>query len=291
MLSCSHDLKSGIRNTFMIIPKLKYYVRFIVAALVVSLFMFPIFWFGLTAIKPRWAIFNKDRVVWFDFLPTVENFQMVWFGSGVFSIVESMLSSIMIAFGSTLITLAVSVPAAFSFSRLGFRGQQWVLAGLLSQRFMPPIAVVIPIFFIFHNIGLRDTHAGVMIAHAVINTPIAVLIIKSFFDDIPREIDDMSIIDGASRFQSFWHIMLPTVRGGVAATAILCFVFSWTEFLLSLFLTSSIRTLPVRISLFDAGSQVNLIAATGMSAIIPGLLFILLVQKYLVRGLTMGSLK
>jgi len=151
--------------------------------------------------------------------------------------------------------------------------------------------VVIPIFFIFHNIGLRDTHAGVIIAHAVINTPIAVLIIKSFFDDIPREIDDMSIIDGASRFQSFWYIMLPTVRGGVAATAILCFVFSWTEFLLSLFLTSSIRTLPVRISLFDAGSQVNLIAATGMSAIIPGLLFILLVQKYLVRGLTMGSLK
>ncbi len=266
-------------------------LRYTAAGFVVSVFMFPILWFGLTAIKPRWAIFNKDQVVWFDFAPTLDSFSTVWFGPAVFQIRDSMLSSIFVATGSTFLALVIAVPAGFGLSRLCFRGRRWVLAGALAQRFLPPIAIIIPLFLIFHHYGLRDTHAGVILAHAVINSPLAVLLMKSFFDDIPGEIDSMGIIDGATRFQVFWHLLLPTVRGGVAATAVLCFIFSWTEFLLSLFLTSSIRTMPVRIALFDAGSQVNLIAATGMSAIIPGFLFILLVQRYLVRGLTMGALK
>ena len=278
------SLKVSMKN-------LRIHLRLVVSVLVVALFMFPLFWFALTAIKPRRAIFDKDQVVWFDFIPTTESFLTVWFGPGTFSISDSMLSSIVIATGSTFVALLVAVPAAFSLSRMGFRGRHWLLAGFLSQRFLPPIAIIIPLFFVFHNLGLRDTYTGMILAHAVINTPLAVLMMKSFFDDIPREIDDMSSIDGASRIQSFWYILLPTVRGGIAATAVLCFIFSWTEFLLSVFLTSSIRTMPVRISLFDAGSQINLIAAAGTSAIIPGFIFILLVQKYLVRGLTMGSLK
>ncbi len=265
--------------------------RYCAALLVVALFMFPIFWFALTAIKPRWAIFNKDQVIWFDFVPTIENFLAVWIGPSIFSIRESMLSSIIVASGSTVVVVIVSVPAAFGLSRIAFRGHRWFLAGTLAHRFLPPVAIIIPLFFIFHNLGLRDTHAGIILAHTLISMPVAVLLMKSFFDDIPREIDDMACIDGATRLQTFWCIILPTVRGGVAATAILCFIFSWTEFLLSLFLTSSIRTLPVRISLFDAGSQVSLIAATGTSALVPGFIFILLVQRYLVRGLTMGALK
>lgn len=279
------------RTSHMQLSKLETHLRFVFASLIVSLFMFPIFWFGLTAIKPRSAIFDKDHVVWFEFTPTLENFRMVWFGPDAVSINESILSSTTIACCSTLVVLSVSIPAAFCLSRFRFRGHQWAFPCLLLQRFLPPIAVIIPLVFIFHNLGLHDTHAGVILAHALINTPIAILIMKSFFDDIPREIDDISLLDGASRFQSFWYIMLPTVRGGIAVTAILCFVFSWTEFLLSLFLTSSIRTLPVGIALFDSGSQVNLIAATGISGIVPGLIFILLVQKQLVRGLTMGAMK
>lgn len=271
--------------------KMKTGLRYGAALFVVGLFMFPIFWFGLTSLKPRGAIFNKDTVIWFDFIPTLENYLRVWLGPSVFSIRESMLSSIVVAIGSTCLTLAISVPAAYSLSRIKFRRRQWFLFGVLMQRFLPPIAVIIPLFFIFHNLGLRDTHLGIILAHTLINIPIALLLMKSFFDDIHTNVDDMSFIDGASRIQSFWYILLPTVRGGVAATAVLCFIFSWTEFLLSLFLTSSIRTMPIRISLFDPGSQVGLIAATGTSAIIPGFIFILLVQKYLVRGLTMGALK
>jgi len=253
--------------------------------------MFPIFWFGLAAIKPRSALFNKDTVIWFDFVPSADSFLTVWFGPSVFSIREAMVSSIMISAGSTLLTILVSVPAAYSLSRMKFQGRQWILLGALLQRFLPPIAIIIPLYFIFSDLGLRDTHLSVTMAHACINIPIALLLMKSFFDDVSNHIDDMSFIDGATRFQSFWLIILPSVRGGVAATAVLCFIFSWTEFIVSLFLTSSIRTLPVRIALFDPGSQVSLIAATGISAIIPGFIFILWVQKHLARGLTMGALK
>lgn len=275
----------------MVFSHFKTGARYCTAMLVVALFMFPILWFALTAIKPRHAIFNKDQVVWFEFIPTIESFRVVWFGPTTLSIRESMVSSAIVALGSSLLVLVICVPAAFGLSRIAFRGHEWFLAGALAQRFLPPVAIIIPLFFIFHHLGLRDTHPGVILAHTLINAPIALLLMKSFFDEVPREIDDMACIDGATRLQTFLFVILPTVRGGVAATAVLCFIFSWTEFLLSLFLTSSIRTLPVRISLFDAGSQVSLIAATGTSAIIPGFIFILLAQKYLVRGLTMGALK
>ena len=275
----------------MALSILKNCLRYGVALLVVAVFMFPIFWFGLTAIKPRSAIFNKDGVVWFEFVPGFDHFLAIWFGPPVYSISKSMLSSVTVALGSTTLVLLITIPAAYSLSRFNFRGHRWLFYGALLQRFLPPIAIIIPLVFIFNGLGLRDTYSGVIAAHALINIPIALLLMKSFFDDISTNVDDMSFIDGATRLQSFWYIILPSVRGGVAATAVLCFIFSWTEFLLSLFLTSSIRTLPIRIALFDPGSQTHLIAATGVSAIIPGFIFIFLVQKYLVRGLTMGAIK
>ena len=265
--------------------------RYAAAVLTVATFIFPLFWFALTAIKPRATIFDKDNIIWFDFVPTLDNFSTVLFGPSAVAISQSLMSSIAIALLSTLLSLSISIPAAFALSRFRFPGRQWGVLSILSRRFLPPIAIVIPLFFIFYHAALWDTHVGVSIAHALINTPVAILIMKSFFDDVPTTIDDMAFIDGATRVQSFLYIVLPTVRTGVAATAVLCFIFSWTEFLLTLFLTSSIRTVPVRISLFDAGSQINLIAATGTLAIIPGFVFILLVQQYLVRGLTMGAIK
>jgi multiple sugar transport system permease protein len=168
-----------------------------------------------------------------------------------------------------------------------------VLFWILSQRMMPPIAVAIPIFFLFRDLGLRDTHLGLILAHTLINLPIAVLLMKSFLDDIPHELDEAAMIDGAGRFQCFRLIVLPLVKGGLAATAVLCFIFSWTEFLLSLQLTTSIRTLPVKISTFvtSTGTEWGFITALGSAALVPSLIFILLVQRHLVRGLTLGSLK
>jgi multiple sugar transport system permease protein len=287
------------------------WLRDVVAITVVALFMFPLFWWGLTSIKPMSAIFNKDEVVWFDFKPTLDNYRVTLlgksrselavetgntFGVGGASTYDSrqtIIDSIVIAIGSTALTILVGTLAAYALSRLDFRGRQGYLGWILAQRFLPPIAIIVPVVFMFHYAGLRDTHLGMILVHALINLPVAVLLMKSFIDDVPKEADEAAMIDGATRWQSFSKVVLPMVRGGVAASAVLVFIFSWTEFLLSLFLTTSIRTVPVKIQTFvtSTGNEWGFIAALGTAAAIPSFIFILLVQRHLVRGLTLGSLK
>jgi len=289
-------------------------IRYVLAISITMIFMFPIFWWGLTSIKPTNAIFNKDQVVWFDFEPTLVNYRVTVLGESpnqltdgstgtgntmgtsgesAFDGRKTIFDSIVVAVGSTIFTVFVAVGAAYALSRMAFRGNQLYLNWVLSHRFLPPIAIIIPIVFMFRDLGLRDTYLGLIMVHSLINLPIAVLLLKSFLDDVPKDVDQAAMIDGATRWQSFRLVVLPMIKGGIAATAVLCFVFSWTEFLLSLFLTSEIRTLPVKITTFvtSTGSEWGFISALGTSAMLPSFIFILLVQRHLVRGLTMGAIK
>lgn len=288
-------------------------LRDIAAIAVVGLFLFPLFWWVLASVKPYTAIFNKDGPVYFDFTPTLDNYRVTLMGvsraqlaieqgggiggtAGGGSSYDSrpaIWSSVQVALASTLLTMILATLAGYALSRMHFKGQQSFLFWVLSQRFMPAIAVAIPIFFMFRDMGLRDTHGGLILAHALINLPLAILLMKSFFDDVPKDVDEAAMIDGATRFQTFRRVVLPMVKGGMAATAVLTFIFSWTEFLISLQLTTSIRTIPVKISTFvtSTGTEWGFITALGTAAIVPSFLFILLVQKHLVRGLTLGSLK
>jgi multiple sugar transport system permease protein len=279
--------------------------------------MFPIFWWALTSIKPISAVFDKDRVNFFDFTPTFINYGVTLFGQSRSQIAideglgmgvagadaydsrMSILESVIVSIGATAITMGVAVFAAYAISRMAFRGRASYLNWVLGQRFMPPIAILIPLVSIYKVAGMRDTdnlymgYLGIMMIYALMNLPIAVLLMKSFFDDVPKDVDEAAMIDGATRWQTFRKVVLPMVKGGVAASAVLCFIFSWTEFLLSLFLTTDIRTVPVKIQTFvtSTGNEWGFIAALGTAAIIPSFIFILLVQKHLVRGLTLGSLK
>lgn len=283
-------------------------LRDVAAVLVVGIFMFPIFWWALASVKPLSALFSNPPV-FFDFTPTLDNYKVTLLGasrvtleggiggarggSSSYYSLPSIVDSVTVAVGSTVLAVTLATLAAFAISRMRFRGQQGFVFWVLSQRMMPPIAVAIPLFFMFRDMGLRDTVTGLVIAHTLINLPLAVLILKSFFDDVPQELDEAAMIDGASRFAVFRLVVLPLVKGGLAATAVLCFIFSWTEFLLSLQLTSSIRTIPVKISTFvtSTGTEWGFITALGTAALIPSFVFILLVQRHLVRGLTLGSLK
>jgi multiple sugar transport system permease protein len=291
--------------------------RDLMAVFVTALFAFPIFWWALTSIKPMSAIFDKDRVVWFDFTPTFINYAVTLFGQSRSQIAidegigmgvagadaydsrQSIIESIVISVGATAITMVVAVLAAYALSRMRFTGRTAYLNWVLGQRFMPPIAILVPLVMMFKLAGMRDTDnyylglIGLMLLYALINLPIALLLMKSFFDDIPKDVDEAAMIDGATRMQSFRKVVLPMVRGGIAAAAVLCFIFSWTEFLLSLFLTTDIRTVPVKIQTFvtSTGNEWGFIAALGTAAAIPSFIFILLVQRHLVRGLTLGSLK
>ena len=292
-------------------------IRDLAAVFVTALFMFPIFWWALTSIKPISAVFDKDRVVWFDFKPTLINYAVTLFGrsrsqlaiddglgmgvagADAYDSRSSLLDTVVVSIGATTITMLVAVLAAYALSRMQFRGRAAFLNWVLGQRFMPPIAIIFPLVLTFKFAGMRDTQnyylgwLSLMLIYSLMNLPIAVLLLKSFFDDVPKDVDEAAMIDGATRFQSFSKIVLPMVRGGVAAAAVLCFVFSWTEFLLSLFLTTDIRTVPVKIQTFvtSTGNEWGFITALGTASVIPGFIFILLVQRHLVRGLTLGSLK
>lgn len=278
------------------------------AWLVVLIFTFPLFWWVLNSFKPYTAIFSKVPN-YFDFEATLDNYRIALLGqsridlsqgiggqtggaSSYYSI-PSIIDSMIVAVGSTFFAILLATLAGYALSRFTMRAKQHMVFFVLAQRMMPPIAIAIPLFFIFRDIGLRDTHVGLIIAHTLINLPLATLLLKSFFDDIPRELDESAMIDGATRFLVFWRIVLPLIRGGIAATAVLCFIFSWTEFLISLQLTTSIRTIPVKITTFvtSTGTEWGLITALGSAALVPSLIFILLVQRHLVRGLTLGSLK
>jgi len=226
----------------------------------------------------------------FDWATIARTYNEVLYSQGMLAFTRN---SIIVVGAATIVALIIGTPAAYAFSRMRFRGDENLINTILSLRFMPPIAIIVPIVFMFHYLGLRDTLGGLIIIDTLMNLPIAVLLMKSFFDDVPRDIDEAAMIDGATRLQTFARAVLPLVRGGMAATAVLCFIFSWTEFLLSLFLTNSIRTVPVKITTFvtSTGSEWGFIAALGTSAVVPSFIFILLVQKQLVRGLTFGSLK
>jgi multiple sugar transport system permease protein len=293
------------------------FLRDAVAVFVTAIFMFPIFWWALTSIKPISAVFDKDRVVWFDFTPTLINYAVTLFGrsrsqmaiddglgmgvagAGTYDSRQSILDTVIISLGATAITMLVAVLAAYALSRMTFRGRDSYLNWVLGQRFMPPIAIIVPLVTIYAGLGMRDNqnhflgYIGIIMIYALMNLPIALLLLKSFFDDVPKDVDQAAMIDGATRWQSFRLIVLPMVKGGIAAAAVLCFIFSWTEFLLSLFLTTEIRTIPVKISTFvtSTGNEWGFITALGTAAAIPSFIFILLVQRHLVRGLTLGSLK
>lgn len=262
------------------------------AVAVVAAFLFPLFWWGLTSIKPGYAILDQHRIVVFDFIPTWENYAVTLAGAGPasFDSRASLANTAIVALGSTAITLAAALPLGFALSVFTFRFRRSVFYWVLFQRFLPPIAIIIPLVLTYHAIGLRDTLVGVALAHAALNLPFAVLLLKSFYDDVPREVSEAAAIDGASRLQVFARIATPMIRGGVAATAVLCMVFSWTEFLMSLFLTSEIRMFPVQASIVVTNMW-GFTSALSTAAMLPAFVFILLVQRHLVRGLTLGMTK
>lgn len=283
-------------------------LRTVAGWLVVAAFFFPIYFWTSVAFRDAKDIFNWPPK-FFAFDPTVKNFEQVFGislgfgfgeqstvnpGGGNFYMAPRLWDSIVVASLSTILAIVVATLAAYSLSRMNFRGRHHFVNWVLSTRMMPPVAVAVPMFFIFKQFSLLDTYTGVILIHGLMNLPLAVLLLKSFFDDIPAEIDESALLDGASRWTIFRRIVLPMAKGGIAATAVLCFIFSWTEFLFVLTLTqTSLKTVPVVSSTFvtSIGTAWGNMAALGAASIVPAFIVILLVQRHLVRGLTMGSLK
>lgn len=286
-------------------------IRAGVSWLIVAAFMFPLYWWLSVSFRVENEIFTRPPTL----VPerhTLDSYQVVllgvspssksidstgavgWGESNATYALPSLIDSAYIAVSSTILAVVLSLLAAYGLSRMRFRGGHHFVFWVLSTRMMPPVAAAIPLFFLFRDLGLIDTYTGAVAVHALMNFPLAVLLLKSFMDDIPREMDDAARLEGASRWCVFWRLIVPSIRGGIAATAVLCFVFSWTEFLFILSLTQSgVNTVPVATSTFvtSTGTAWGYMAALTCAAMLPAFLFIVLTQKHLVRGLTLGTLK
>lgn len=210
--------------------------------------------------------------------------------------VPFLINSVITGLLSTLVVIAIATPTAYALSRFDMRGKQNVVFFILSTRFMPAFAAVLPITLIYRAINWDDTRHGLILAHVLINLPLAILLLKSFFDDVPPDLDDAAMVDGCTRFGAFWRIIIRYVAPGMAAAAVLCLIFSWNEFLFSLYLVRipDLRTIPVTFATFDSssgGTEWGFLAAAGTAAMVPVFVFILFVQRNLIRGLTLGAVR
>jgi len=254
----------------------------------ILLVMFPFLWLLQMSFKPQNDIFAfPPRLL---FTPTVEHYVALWTSQFRASFWNSSLASI----SSTLLSLFLGVPAAYTLSRATFTGQRHIALWVLATRMAPPIAFTIPFFLAYRQLELMDTVTGLVLIYLTFNLSLVVWMMRTFFDTIPRSLEEAARIDGASTWGTFLRVVLPLSAPGVAATAIFCFLFSWNDFFYALILTrTQAMTAPVAVVNFMnyEGWEWGKIAAGGTIVMLPVVVFSVLVRKYLVRGLTAGALK
>jgi multiple sugar transport system permease protein len=253
-------------------------------------YLFPVIWMVLSSLKtqsdayaipPKWV-----------FWPTFMNYREILFNR---NLVNYAGNSLIIASFTTIITLFIATFAAYSLSRYRNTYSRDLAFFILSTRMAPPVMVVLPIYLMFRDfLHLYNTYPGLILAHVAFNLPLAVWLLRGFMLDIPLQLDEAARIDGANRWTILWKVIFPLTRPGLAASGILCFIFSWNEFFFSLVLTGrKTRTLPVTVTSFVSGMGIEWgeLNAAGTIIMIPLLIFAIAMQKYLIQGLTLGALK
>jgi multiple sugar transport system permease protein len=257
--------------------------------LIAIIFIFPIFWTFMMSIKQTVDALAMPPI-WI-FKPTLEHYMSVW-GDGRF--LQYGLNSLIVALAATFIGVALATPAAYIFARYRPRGQKIMLFGILSTRMIPQVTFMIPFFIIFRQLHMIDTYPAIIIMHLTIILGFVIWLMRSYFMDIPVELEEAAQVDGCSRFQAFTHVILPVAAPGLATSAIFSFIYSWNEFLYALIVTGNqTKTLPLGIYNWVAWEEVHWgeLTATAILALIPVVIFYFFVQKALVRGLTMGAVK
>ena len=207
---------------------------------------------------------------------------------------ERFLNSVIIGFGSTFLCMLLGTTAAYAFSRFRVPLKDDLLFFILSTRMMPPIAIAIPIFLMFRQLGLNDTHLGMILLYTAVNLSLSVWLLKGFIDEIPIEYEEAALIDGYTRFQAFYKIVLPQAATGIASTAIFCLIFAWNEYAFAVLLTSgTAQTAPPFIPTIIGvgGKDWPAVAAGATIFLVPVMVFTILLRKHLLRGITFGAVR
>ncbi|MCW4148653.1 carbohydrate ABC transporter permease [Vreelandella janggokensis] len=249
---------------------------------------FPILWMVLTGFKTETAAIADPS---FIFSPTLESYQAVQERSGY---ARFALNSVVVAFGSTLLALLIAIPSAYSMAFLPTKRTKGTLLWMLSTKMLPPVGVLVPIYLIFRDVGLLDTRTGLIIIYTLMNLPIVVWMLYTFFKDMPKDILEAGRMDGATTFQEVFFLLLPLTLPGIASTGLLSVILSWNEAFWSLNLTSS-KAAPLTAYIASFSSPEGLfwakLSAASTMAIAPILILGWMTQKQMVRGLTFGAVK
>jgi ABC-type glycerol-3-phosphate transport system permease component len=243
--------------------------------------------------KARIEILQVPPSLDFDIDQIIKNYRDVLITRKFLLFIQN---SIVVTFITVVMSLVVATPAAYAFSRLRFRWRDGWASWILSFRFMPVVAVAIPILLMMRFIGLDDTLPGLVIPYVAFSLPLTVWILIGFFDEIPRDLDDAALVDGCTRVGVLRRIMLPLIRPGLVVAAIFAAIFIWNEFLVGLYLinTNGLQTIPIGAAgLISAQRPIdwNVAATVGVVTIIPIFIFSLFAQRYIVRGVTAGAVR
>ena len=273
------------------------WVELVLLAALLVLMLFPVVWMLETSLKANRDVYAVPaKFLGFDV--TFHHYKDVFVqrgGSGASDLAVNFKNSVIVSGISTILATVLGVMAAWAYSRFNLKAKKDQLFFILSTRFMPPVVVVIPIFLMYRDLDLIDTKLGLILIYAAFNLPFTIWMMKGFIDEIPSEYEDAAMLDGYSRIEAFFRVTLPLLIPGIAATAVFALIFTWNEFVLAIFLTSSesARTAPPAIAGLIGGTTIDwgLVAASAMVFATPVLLFAFLVRKHLVAGVTLGAVR
>jgi multiple sugar transport system permease protein len=264
-------------------------LRFAFIGLFVLFVLVPLYWVAVTSIKPV-SDYLTTPPVWFPAEPTLVHYTAALFA---YRGLAGLTNSFVVATATTVLSALLGTLMGYSLARFNTGGPHlsfWVL----SQRFLPPIAIVLPIFLLYRGLGLYDSRIGLILIYTVITLPLSVWMMYAYFRQLPKEMEEAALVDGCSRFGAFWRIALPLSVPGIIVAAVFAFIFVWTEFFFALNLTSRHAfTLPTifRAFLGFQGAQYGEASALAVTSLVPSIILGMLVQRHLVRGLTLGAVQ
>jgi multiple sugar transport system permease protein len=264
-------------------------LRFAALGLFLVFVLLPLYWMVMTSVKPT-SDYLTIPPVWFPKEPTLVHYTAALFS---YRGLQGLINSLIIASATTALSTVLGTMMAYSLARFNTGGQHlafWVL----SQRFLPPVAIILPVFLLFRNWGLYDTLHGMILIYTLMTLPLTVWMMYAYFRQLPRSLEEAALVDGLSRWQTLWIVAVPLAAPGMVASAVFCFIAVWTEFFFALILTSRYAfTLPTvfRAFLGFQGSQYGEAAALAATSLLPSIALGMLVQRHLVRGLTLGALR
>jgi len=265
-------------------------LRLCLLALFVILSIGPIIWILRVSLQEQVDAFRIPQTILFK--PILDNYIRL-FRTSRFP--DRFLNSFIEVGGATILVLLIGVPGAYALSRLRYRFKNIILILVLSSRMIPPISLLIPYFIVYNALKFIDTRIGMIIAYTILNIGLVLWALWTFFDDIPRELDEAAEIDGANVFQTLYMVIIPISTPGIVSTTILCFVTVWNDFLFALVLTrSKAVTAPVELAskaLAYQSTDITLTATGCIFVATPAIIFTFIIRKYLQKGLLAGAIK